>query len=68
VLPFFTALALIVLMLLGTAGMIRLLVDPRSPLWRARGRMRESATVRRASADLDREYASLVDEHRDLTS
>ena len=62
------ALALTASMLLACAGAMRLLVSPTSPLWRVRGRLREVAVVRQASADLDREYASLVDEHRDLTS
>jgi hypothetical protein len=68
VLHFFLALALIVVLLLGCAGAIHLVVSPASALWRARGRLRESTVVRQASADLDREYASLVDEYRDLTT
>lgn len=67
-LQFFTALALIVLMMLVYYGMVLMVVPRESPLWRTRRRLRESATVRRETADLDREYASLVDEHRDLTS
>ena len=62
------ALALTALKLLACAGVIHLVVSPASPLWRARERHRQSVVARHASADLDREYASLVDEYRDLTS
>ena len=61
---FFIALALIVVMMLTYLVVVQLVVDPESALWKARRRLRESAQVRRETADLDREYASLVDEHR----
>ena len=63
-LHFFIALALIVLIMLGYLAVVQLVVDPGSALWRMRRRLRQSAQVRRETADLDREYASLVDEHR----
>lgn len=64
-LQLFVALALIVGLMVGYLVLVQLVVDPDSALWRTRARLRESAQVRREIADLDREYASLVDEYRD---
>ena len=66
-LQLFLASALIVLLMLAYLALVQLAVDPDSLLWRTRRRVRESAQVRRELADLDREYASLVDEHRSAT-
>ena len=63
-LGFFVALVLIAAVMLGYLGLVQLAVDPGSALWRTRRQLRESAQARRETADLDREYASLVDEHR----
>ena len=63
-LQLFLALLVVIAMLLTYAGAVWLVCAPDSALWRTRRRLRESSQVRRETADLDREYASLVDEHR----
>ena len=58
------ALALIVTLMLGYLWLIQASVDPDSLLCRTRRRLHETRQARLDVADLDREYASLVDEHR----
>ena len=65
-LDFLLALALVVSMMLVYVGLVRLVAFPESALWRTRRRLRLSARVRQETADLDREYASLVDEYRHI--
>ena len=64
-LNFLLALALVVaLMLAYHVVVVRLVLNPDSLVWRTWGRLKLSAQVRRESADLDREHARLLDEHR----
>ena len=62
----FLALALVVAMMLTYLRLIQVVVDPDSVLWRLRRRAQVAALVRRETADLDREHASLIDEHRHI--
>ena len=63
---FFLALALIIALMLTYLRLVQVVVDPDSVVWRAHRRHRDARQARREVADLDREYASLVDEHRHI--
>lgn len=64
VLDFFLALALVVAMMLTYLRAVQVVLDPDSALHGLNWQVRVRRQARRESADLDREHASLIDEHR----
>ena len=63
-LSFFLVLAAVVAAMLTYLRVVQVVVDPDSAVSRLLRRVRVACLARRELADLDREYASLVDEHR----
>lgn len=64
--PLFIALAVVVALMFTYLWCVQLAMDPDSAVWRTHRRFREARQAHREVADLDREYASLTDEHRHI--
>lgn len=63
---FFLALATVVALMLTYLGLVQAAVDADSVLSRTVRRVQQARQAHREVADLDREYASLTDEHRHI--